>query len=81
MIKTAMGIRWIKMKFKRTAMQTYYSLSISYYAAFVIQGSYLLIFTWNAFNNYIRGLFVYSIVICVPAAILLTIYMKWIDRQ
>jgi len=62
-------------------MQTYYMLSLSYYFAFMMQGGFLLLFTYKIFNDTIVGVFIYSISICLPAAILLTIYMKWLDRQ
>ena len=80
-IKCVMGVRWIVKRFRRTAMQSYFILSISYYAAFCVQVGYLLIFTWDVFDNRLRGIFIYSIVICIPLAILVTIYMKYLDRQ
>ena len=80
-IKCVMGVRWIVKRFKRTAMQPYYILSISYYAAYSAQVGYLLLFTWDVFDIRLRGFLIYSIVSCIPLGILVTIYMKYLDRQ
>lgn len=46
-----------------------------------MQGGFLLFFTYSIFVDKILYVFIYSISVCLPAAILLTIYMKWLDRQ
>ena len=80
-IKCAMGVRWIVKRFKRSAMQSYYILSVCYYAAFCAQVGYLLIFTWKVFDTKLRSYFSYSIALCIILAILVHLYMKYLDRQ
>ena len=54
--KTGTGVRWIKRRFQRPAMQTFYQVSWAWYSAYAVQGSFLLCFTYNVFNDHIRDL-------------------------
>jgi len=50
-LKVLRGIQWVRRKYKRPAMQTFYLVSFAYYASFVVQTSFLTIFTWNTFSD------------------------------
>ena len=79
--KTWTGVKWILRKFARPAMQTFYQVSWAWYTAYAIQGSFLLNFTWDIFNDEIRGLTLYTILVTVPLWLWLMFAVRWEDRQ
>ena len=80
-VKTGYGIRWIYKGFTRTALQTFFLCSWSFYTSYAIQVSYILMMSWDTFNNDFRGLSMTSIIMCFPLFVLLNLYMRHMDRQ
>lgn len=79
--KTGYGIRWVLKRFKRTALQTYYLQSWAFYTSYFAQQAFLLIWTWDIFNDQFRILTLICMFACFPLHIVLTIYMKYVDMQ
>lgn len=79
--KMIMGVRWVVKRFKRTAMQTYYRVSWTFYSAYILQSTFLMCFAWNVFNDTFRILTLSTLIACLPLAIFLTFYMSYLDRQ
>ena len=79
--KIFVGVRWVLKKFSRPAMQTYYMVSFAFYPAFFVQATFILSFTWDVFNSTYRGLMSYSIALCIPLQVILTLQMNFMDRQ
>lgn len=78
--KMVMGVRWVVKRFRRTAMQTYYRVSWTFYAAYTLQSTFLMYFAWDVFNTMFRVLTLSTLLSCVPLAIFLTFYMSYLDR-
>ena len=79
--KAIKGFQMVKRGFARPAMQTYYLVSWAFYSAYVVQASFLLIFTWDVFNEMYRSLSLFNILIAFPLWGILAFYMQWLDRQ
>jgi len=79
--KTAYGIRWVIKRFKRTALQTYYLQSWSFYTSYVAQQTFLLFWTWNIFNDTFRILSLICIILSFPLFTLLKMYMSHVDTM
>lgn len=79
--KTYAGLRWIKSGYSRPTYQSYYTLSISMYCSFSVQETLLIISTWNVFTTFINGSQVFLTIASIPAAIILTLNMRFLDRQ
>ena len=80
-IKTRFGLRWIFKGFTRTAYQSYYLISWSFYTSFFIQLSMILFYSINVFATSINSVQIFSLVSCFPVFIMMHIYMNFLDRE
>ena len=79
--KTYYGLRWVKLKFTRPALQSYFQISWAFYTAFFIQTFYIMIFTWPIFSNTNRALLTMQIACCPPFFILMQLHMIYEDKK
>ena len=79
--KTSAGIRWIFKKFSRPSYQTYYLLSWSFYTSFFVQETFILMASWNVFNDEIRNGSLFAVFASLVLFIFLRLHMKHIDNQ
>lgn len=80
-IKTLYGVRWLRLDYKRSAYQTYYMTSQSFYTSFVVQETMIIYFSWNVFNVYFRYLQIWSVVACFGVYFFMRMQMKFLDKQ
>lgn len=79
--KTYYGIRWIRLDYKRSAYQTYYMTSQSFYSSFVVQDSMIIWFSWSVFNLEIRYLQIWTVCCCFIVCFFMRMNMKFLDQQ
>ena len=79
--KLLKGVRWIRQGFTRPALSTYFLYSMSFYFSFITQMFFTILFTWNVFNNEVRGLIVFELCISLPFLVLLQMHMNYEDRK
>ena len=80
-IKTWYGIRWIRLDYKRSAYQTYYMTSQSFYTSFTVQEILIIAFSWNVFVYWIRYVQICVVALCFLFFFVMRINMKFLDKQ
>jgi len=79
--KTYYGIRWMRLNFKRSAFQSYYLTSLSFYISFTVQEIIIIVYSWKLFRPYINWLEFYTICVFLILSVLLRMNMTFLDRQ
>ena len=79
--KTYKGLLWIRRRFTRAAMQTYYMMSIAFYASYFAQGTFLMLFTWNVYRWNFKSLLMFNLCVIPPLWIIVVLNMRFLDRQ
>lgn len=80
LMKTFYGIRWMYLDYKRSAYQTYYMTSQSFYTSFTIQEIMIIIFSWKVFNKVIRYGQITAVISCFIVHFFMRMNMKFLDK-
>ena len=79
--KTFYGFRWIRLDYKRSAYQTYYMTSQSFYTSFTVQEVIIISFSWHVFIYWIRYVQLFIVVCCFFFFFIMRVNMHFLDKQ
>ena len=71
----------MRQKYTFVTLKRYYTVSFSFYLSYLFQQLFVLVWTWNVFNNTFRGLVLTSLIVIVPFWLILAIYVRYREVQ
>ena len=79
--KTYFGVRWIRSKFTRNALSTFYVVSMAFYWALVVQQIMILMTGWRVFSTGFKVECIALSNACIINWVFLSMYMNYVDRM
>ena len=79
--KTYFGVRWIRLKFTRNALSTFYVVSMAFYFALVVQQIMILTTGWEVFSTIYKVECIAMMNGCIINWVFLHMHMNYVDRM
>ena len=79
--KMRYGIRWIRSKFTRNSLSTFYVVSWAFYGALTVQLIMLIMTGWRIFSTFAKVVCGLTMNASIISWVFLTMHMKFVDRM